>query len=64
MSECICDWPETCGGLGALVCGGCGGDLCVCPCGGEANCPGFDECPDAEDSVGMDDDPYCAEEDQ
>jgi hypothetical protein len=44
--RCECDWPATCGGLGVLVCGGCGGDLCVCPCGGEESCDGCAECED------------------
>ena len=41
---CMCEFPETCGGLGALICDGCGGDLCVCICGGEIECPGCAEC--------------------
>jgi len=43
---CICDFPDTCGGLGSLSCGGCGGDLCVCECGGEIGCLGCNECED------------------
>jgi hypothetical protein len=35
---CICDFPDTCGGLGAVFCNGCGGDICVCTCGGERAC--------------------------
>lgn len=35
---CICSFPETCGGLGIVFCDGCGGDLCVCTCGGERDC--------------------------
>jgi hypothetical protein len=27
---CICCFPSTCGGLGVVFCGGCGGDICVC----------------------------------
>ena len=43
---CICDFPDTCGGLGSLSCGGGGGDLCVCECGGEIGCLGCNECED------------------
>ena len=42
--SCICDFPNGCGGLGILLCNGCGGDLCVCLCGGEAECFGCEEC--------------------
>lgn len=41
---CMCEWPEGCGGLGVVFCDGCGGDLCVCQCGGEMECDGCDEC--------------------
>jgi hypothetical protein len=37
-------FPRSCGGLGALLCVGCGGDMCVCPCGGQEDCPGCEEC--------------------
>jgi len=53
MSACICDWPPDCGGTGTLQCGGCGGDLCVCRCGGEMPCDGCSEC--AEDPWAEDD---------
>jgi hypothetical protein len=43
--ECICEWPSHCGGLGMIFCEGCGGDCCVCECGGEAECFG---CPERE----------------
>jgi hypothetical protein len=43
--DCICEWPDSCGGTGALQCEGCGGDQCVCQCGGECECYGCDECP-------------------
>lgn len=46
--DCLCEFPSTCGGLGALVCEGCGGDFCVCACGGELDCPGCDECPNTD----------------
>lgn len=50
MSACICDWPDGCGGIGMLYCEGCGGDLCVCLCGGESECYGCEECrPDDTD---------------
>jgi hypothetical protein len=41
---CICDFPKDCAGLGVLFCDGCGGDLCVCRCGGEMDCPGCECC--------------------
>lgn len=43
--ECICEWPADCGGSGGLNCQGCGGDLCVCVCGGESECFGCEMCP-------------------
>jgi hypothetical protein len=42
--KCICDWPDSCGGSGMLFCDGCGGDLCVCTCGGEMECLGCADC--------------------
>ena len=42
--QCCCDFPEDCGGSGVLLCDGCGGDLCVCRCGGETECYGCDAC--------------------
>lgn len=42
--ECVCEWPDTCGGSGLIRCVGCGGNLCVCLCGGEMPCGGCDEC--------------------
>jgi hypothetical protein len=50
---CVCDWPEPrrlddlierCNGAGVICCEGCGGDLCVCVCGGSRDCPGCDAC--------------------
>ena len=41
---CICDFPRDCAGLGMLLCEGCGGDMCVCPCGGDMDCPGCEAC--------------------
>lgn len=59
MSACICEWPDGCGGIGTLYCDGCGGDQCVCFCGGEFPCDGCDECAGAErdldDEIEMDD---------
>ncbi len=45
--ECECEWPARCGQMG-LQCEGCGGDLCVCPCGGESACFGCDDCDEFE----------------
>lgn len=43
--ECICDFEEgACGGLTVVYCSGCGGDQCVCPCGGESECFGCSDC--------------------
>ena len=41
---CGCEFPDSCSGLGTLECLGCGGDICVCICGGELPCPGCDAC--------------------
>lgn len=41
---CICDWADGCGGFGILFCDGCGGDQCVCTCGGEMECQGYADC--------------------
>lgn len=46
---CICDFYETCNNLGVLHCKGCGGDLCVCTCGGEIDCYGCEDCEDERD---------------
>lgn len=48
MARCICDWPPTCHGGGTLRCRGCGGDACICQCGGEEECYGCRDC-DRED---------------
>lgn len=42
--ECQCDWPEYCDGSAFLCCRGCGGDQCVCRCGGQMVCPGCEDC--------------------
>ena len=49
MSDCLCEWPEAGGGTGCLQCEGCGGDQCVCTCGGECECFGCEDCADRED---------------
>ena len=54
--ECVCDWPSTCEGTGMLQCEGCGGQDCVCDCGGEIECPGCDDCP-RDDDMGDVDEP-------
>ena len=41
---CLCDFPPDCGGGGVRYCGGCGGDQCVCRCGGEVTCDIFGSC--------------------
>ena len=41
---CICDFPKTCDGMGVLFYEGCGGDICVCRCGGEIECDGCEDC--------------------
>lgn len=57
MAGCMCIWTDGCGGSGLLMCAGCGGDLCICRCGGETECPGCDECRDADGGF-EDDEPY------
>lgn len=52
--DCCCDWPTGCGGHGYVYCGGCGGDLCICLCGGQSECYGCSECDDGDD-FGSDD---------
>lgn len=57
---CMCDWPDNCGGSGVLNCEGCGGDQCVCRCGGEMSCDSCDACdhlPDLDDLDDFDDGP-------
>ena len=43
-SGCMCEWEAGCSGTGVLHCRGCGGDLCVCVCGGETECEGCEWC--------------------
>lgn len=49
---CLCTFPTDCAGTGLLICEGCGGDQCVCRCGGERPCQGCDWCepPDLSES--------------
>lgn len=42
--DCMCTF-NGCAGTGVAHCSPpCGGDLCVCVCGGEAECDGCDAC--------------------
>lgn len=50
--SCVCEYRLNCGGLGLLDCLGCGGDLCVCRCGGEMECHGCEDCSDFTDEGG------------
>lgn len=45
---CMCDWSDGCGGTGVLYCDGCGGDICICRCGGEMPCDGCEDCGDGQ----------------
>lgn len=42
-SDCMCI-VDGCAGTGFANCAGCGGDLCICVCGGDGDCPGCDRC--------------------
>lgn len=54
--DCMCEYPASCGGTGVVTCDGCGGDQCVCRCGGElGQCPGCAECPEEDDDDERDD---------
>ena len=48
-TPCMCEWDDACGGLGTLYCLGCGGDPCVCTCGGERECDGCEHCDPLDD---------------
>lgn len=51
--KCICDWPKTCDGHGHVECMGCGGDFCICQCGGEdIECIGCEACDRELDDYG------------
>jgi hypothetical protein len=41
---CNCDFDYGCDGYGMLQCSGCGGEVCVCTCGGERPCGGCSAC--------------------
>lgn len=59
--DCICEFPETCGGSGVVECEGCGGDFCVCAAcfgGGIAEC----ECADCGGDDDEDGEPFDEEE--
>ena len=47
-TDCICT-IDGCADTGYACCSGCGGDQCICVCGGHGDCPG---CPDCEDADG------------
>jgi hypothetical protein len=48
--DCLCSFAFACDGSGVLVCEPpCGGDFCVCRCGGEMSCPGCRECDGTDD---------------
>lgn len=53
VSDCMCEWDSACSGTGVIHCLGCGGDQCVCVCGGEADCPGCEAC-EGSDAPGDD----------
>ena len=52
--DCECEWESGCSGTGVVHCRGCGGDLCICTCGGESDCFGCDMCSDGDDPAGDD----------
>lgn len=53
--ECICTFDGECSGTGVLHCSPpCGGDLCVCICGGEEECDGCMYCTSSLDDDAAD----------
>ena len=48
---CECDFDAECSGVGILYCLGCGGDQCICRCGGERDCGGCVNCHDDYDRL-------------
>jgi hypothetical protein len=45
LDDCGCVFHPECSGLGTIYCDPpCGGDQCICLCGGERECPGCDSC--------------------
>lgn len=65
LDDCMCYWPRVCSGLGVIECSGCGGDSCVCICGGgPIECDGCRDCnygrgDDDFDEPGMGPDETC-----
>lgn len=51
MAACMCVWESGCNGLGMVQCRGCGGDLCICLCGGERDCDGCDACGERTEEI-------------
>jgi hypothetical protein len=48
----MCVWQSGCNGVGLVHCQGCGGDQCICVCGGERECEGCDACAAADEAFG------------
>lgn len=55
-SDCLCVFPMHCGGVGYRDCHGCGGDVCVCTCGGERECSGCADCAHHDDAIDFEED--------
>jgi|FLYL01.1.fsa_nt_gi hypothetical protein len=51
--SCICEFDTTCAGNRVRECSGCGGDHCICRCGGEVPCEGCEACFDEWDELGL-----------
>lgn len=51
MSDaCMCCFIDACSGTGVIHCSPpCGGDLCICVCGGETDCGGCAACRGLDD---------------
>ncbi len=49
MNDCQCSFYDGCAGLGFTACRGCGGDHCICECGGVLPCEGCPDCDDHDD---------------
>jgi hypothetical protein len=63
MSGCMCEFDNECNGLGTLQCRGCGGDACICICGGETECDGCQWCwMEREDILQEVEDAWCGAE--
>lgn len=48
LEPCMCIWRRSCYGTGMIECRGCGGDNCICLCGGEMDCDGCRDCDDED----------------